>query len=1190
MAGGLLGHLLIRSLLARDPNRELESVIKITDHDPRRAWIQMDEYVPTPTVREHLREVLDILLETRRAAGERVCVWVSGFFGSGKSHFLKVLGYLLEDRELIDPDGRRHSSREFLARKLGLETYLPHLRSEFLIKVLYINLLDHDPQDPQRPTISRLIYRHLLESQGLSTTFWVAWWERELRDQGKWGEFRAWVEQTYGRSWEQLRVLHAEAVLRKALPVFFPDLYRSESEAERAILESKVEHNRAEPADVAIALVEEARRLGDQAGRVVVLLDEVGLYIGDQVERLTDLNRLAEQVVERGQNRVLLIATAQEALTDLVPRLTKDRQILAWLQDRFVRLQLLPTDVEQVIAERLLQKTPEGADRVRQLYRQHEGSLRENLGLQTGWTAEEFVNQYPCPPYAVRMLQDIMGTMRGSVEEMRRLSGSERSMLKLVHAILRGEGEILPGAEQPLGWLVSLDLFYDALKADLVAVRSDQVRALEEIESLDRRGAGSGLPVGRVAKALFLLQQVHTRYPCTVSHLTSALADHVQADARARAEQVEEALRRLQQEGWVTEQQGQYRLLTPAEHAIETEIHNNWPDSGVLQGRAAALLREMVRDFRYEHGQIRRRLGVTIEIDGDIPREQAPLRVCLFMPLSSERRPEDIRNLSIANPQVIYWVAEPSEEFIRALERAVAIEQTLGQWKTRTLSEDQQRYRQDLEREHQEAFQRNLPELARRAFLNGRVFVGGVEARPAGVNLEEVLRHHLRVVARQLYTEFIDLPVREEECARILEWSPGGSLPPVYQQLGLISADGQIQRDARPLSAVRAEIQRRQARREDRSGRALLEAFEKPPYGWDPRLVRLLVATLLKMGILRISLQGLQITSASDHRARGVFTRAQVFAQAEFELLPEVDWRQASDWYSRVFGKPGEDTFERTADAVRQEAQRWQQRAAAVSVRARDNNLPQNLASDCERAAQLLEEVAREADPNQRLRAFLDRAEALRDLLVSVRALEGFPFEQYRRLQEFARTASEWGRELSGEAAGRWEQFANGLHAQDLVRQWAEIQGHYAALHGRYREDYTARHQEFQQALREAIAALRQHEAFAHAPDRAEEIVRPLEARLCTASGEPGEELVCPQCRRRYEALNPSLLAADRNALERKLDALLPSPPAEAPPEPLHLQRVVATEAEVEAVAGELRRYVRRAGRSVRVRLEAHPE
>ncbi len=1177
----------IRSLLARDPEREIESVIKITDHDPRRDWMQMDEYVPTETVRRNLREVLEVLLETRRGAAERVCVWVSGFFGSGKSHFLKVLGYLLEDRELIDPDGSRHSSQEFLARKLGQEftNLLPLLRGEFKTKVLYINLLDRDPQDPNRPTISRLVCRHLLESQGLSTEFWVARWEQDLQRLGKWDAFRAWVQETFGRAWEEERDLHPEAVLRRALPTLLPELYDDETQAERAIADSKIRFGRVEPDQVVKALVKEARRIGEAAGRVVVLLDEVGLYIGDDVDRLTDLNRLAELVVERGQNRVLLIATAQEAITDLVPRLTRDRQILSWLQDRFrLRLQLLPTEVEQVIGRRLLQKTPEGERQVRELYRQNEGALRENLALRPGWTEDQFVQQYPCPPYAVQVVQDVLSAMRGSVEEMRRLSGSERSMLKLVHAILRGEGGIRPGADQPLGWIVGMDLFFDAVKADLTAVRSDQVRALEEIERLE--GGENAFPPGRVAKALFLLQQIGSRYPCTPSNLASALTDHVRSDARQRTEQVEGVLQELKLRGWVAATEGGgFRLLTPAEHSLEEEIHRNLPYPSEVKEEAARLLREMLRDFRYEHGQTRRRLKVTIEVDGDAPAERAPLHVCLFTPLS-EIGPEDVRERSIRDPKAVYWVAAASGELSGTLERALAVKKSLEQWAHRPTFEGSEGYREQLEWEYREAVAKRIPDQMRQAFLQGRVFVGGVETDPSGADINEVLQRHLRDLARELYTEFIDrLPRRDEDCGEILRWRAGGSLPDIYRELGLITADQQILRDARPLSQVRAELQRRG----ECLGDALVKAFEAPPFGWDPRLVRLLVATLFKMGMVRIRFQGRQITDATDPGARTVFVRDREFRAAAFELLPEVDWRRASEFVSRVFGVPAPDTFEATAEAVRRQADEWKQQAEMVKVRAGDNRLPDTFVRACEQAVRVLGELVGRADPNERLWYFLESAETLESRVALVRKLEQFPFEEYRRVREFVQVGSGWAGGAQGEATRRWQHLTGGLQADDLLDRWPELRNEFAALLGRYREDYTARHREFMGAVEEAVQVLRRHEAFQHDPRQAEEILSGLVA--CTGSGEPGEEYVCPGCRRRYEGLVSTLVAAERDRIERALEALLPQPPfPEDTVEPLHIDRTIAAEQDVDAVATELRRYLRRARRNVRLTLEARPE
>lgn len=1180
--------MLIKDLFIRDPYRPIETVVKITDHDPAKVWVEMDEYVPTERVKEHFRELLDVLIETRRGGTERVCAWVSGFFGSGKSHFLKVLGYLLENRELIDPGGNRHSASEFLCRKLGLENLIPLLTKEFETKVLYINLLDYDPQSPQRPTISRLIYRSFLRDKGLSIEFWVAAWEEELQELGLWNKFQAWVEDNFERSWQRERRLNAEPVLKQALPELLPRRYRTEEEADRAIQESKRRFGTINPSEVVEKLYSEAEELDEQRGRVVVLLDEVGLYIGDSVSRLTDLNELAEQVVERGSGKLLLVVTAQEALPELVGRLTRDRQILEWLRDRFrLQLGLQPTEVETVVAKRLMEKKPKAANELRDLYSRHQGALVSNLSLDRLWYEGDFVNQYPFPPYAVRLMQDIMGALRGSVEEARRLSGSERSMMKLTQAILTGEGGILKGAEQPLGWLVPFDLLYDALAPDLQTIRSDQHQAIAGIAQL---GECDGLHIVRVVKALYLLQQLHRRIPCTPANLAAALVDKVDEDIHALQEAVRRCLQKLQEEGWVAEEDGRYRLLTAAEHNLERDVHANYPQPSESQRGIVNLLREMLRQFRYEHKQIRRPLKVAIEVDGETIAERGDLAVKLLTQFALETE-EGLLTQSINEPDALFWKAAESRELKHTLERTLAIEKTLRQWESRPLSEEQGKYRDRLEREAQINQQIHLPDLISKAFLQGRIWLGGREIAFSGNSLEAVLRKNLHDIAERLYTEFVDArPSREDDCADILSWRPGTALPPIYGRLDLLTTTEQINRDAGLLAIVRGELKRRGQKGLDSTGRALREHFEKSPYGWDPRLLRLLVATLLKAGAVGVRYHGRPITDPTDTQVRGVFTGQREFDRAAFELLPEVDWRKAAGRVSKIFGVPGGDTFERAAKIVGEQAERWRQLAGQLGTRSRDHRLPQRFITACEGASRLLDEIAQEDDPNARLRRFLKNAGMLASEVPTVRRLDGFPFDEYRKVRSFADMAGDWANTLTGDGARRWQLLYDGLRADDLLDRWEGVRNDYAVLWSTYREDYKKDHLAFQDAVREALKALHQHEAFRHKPEEAEAALESLMALRCDAEPTPTEEAFrCSRCRRSFASLSRAIVQEARRRAEEALDALLPPPPVETL-KSLSLTRTVAGEHDLEALAGELRRYWRKIRRPLSVTVRATPQ
>jgi hypothetical protein len=1178
----------VRDLLSRNPDRPIETVIRITDRDPQRVWVEMDEYVPTDRVKGYFRDIMDALLETRQGATERVCIWISGFFGSGKSHFLKALGYLLQDEPLSDPQGCPIRSQRFLCEKLGLQNYLPILQKEFRPRVLFINLLNYDVQSPDRPTLSRLIYQALLQQEGFSTTFWVAAWEQELKDLGRWETFNQWVQQEYRRSWEEERKMNAEAILRRALPALLPERYPNEETAASALHNSQRVHQEITPSQVAGALRQYAESADPQGGRTVVLLDEVGLYIGEDLPRLTDLKSLAEQVVQQGEGKILLVATAQEALTDLVPKLTRDREILQYLRDRFRLAFLLePTDVPEVVARRLLEKTPQGDAHLRKILSQHQGALRAALSLTT-WQDDEFIQQYPCHPYAVRLIQDIQAGMRGSIEEQRRLSRSERSLLKLVHAILRGEGGILQGADQPIGWLIGLDLFYDALRGDLETVRSEQVRAMEEIARL---GEADGMPVARVAKALFLLQQVAQRYPCTPDHIAAALVDHVDADLHRLRAGVEAALRRLQQEGWAVEEGGQYRLLTPVEHDLERDVRQNYPSPAEVQARAAKLARDLLRSFRYEHGQIRRQIPVSIGVDDEGPAQEADLRVHLFTPFT-DKKADELLARSVAEPETLFWPAGEVPELRPALERALAVQRTLDQWRTRPAGSQQaEEHRARLEREVQQAFDVRLPELMRRAFLQGRMFHAGQELSLSGDSLDEALRGPLSQIAQKAFTEFVDArPERDDDCAAILSWQPGGTLPPFYARLNLV-VQNQINGNQPQLVILKKELQRRRNQGLDRSGRALADYFERQPYGWDGRLVRALLATLFKAGLLSVRYQNRDLTDPTDAQARAIFSQTREFKWAIFELLQEVDWRALSDRCSTLFGVPGGDTFERTAETVLQKAREWEQTAAQLEARCRDNELPHRFADACQKAADILNGLAAISDPNVRLRRFEQEAQNLGEVLPIIFQLKDFPFDRYRQARRFASSAGEWARTLAGDDPARWQNFVAGLNADDLPARWKSLEGDLALFRNRYASDYLQRHARFQEAVREALDALKVHEAFQHNPSNAEVALKKLSALACSAelSSLPDGQVVCTSCGRSYDALNLSQVISRKREVEAELDRLLPRPRPEHI-QPLTLTCTVQEESEIDNLADELRRYIRRAGRPVRLNLHAEAE
>jgi hypothetical protein len=718
-------------------------------------------------------------------------------------------------------------------------------------------------------------------------------------------------------------------------------------------------------------------------------------------------------------------------------------------------------------------------------------------------------------------------------------------------------------------------------------IRSEQISAFSEIERL---GEIDGLPVARIAKALFLLQQIGTRYPCTVENLASALVDSVDLDIHALREKVRKGLQKLQEAGWVAEEEGKFRLLTPAQHTLEQEVNRNYPTLAELKSAVVDLLREMLRNFKFEHGEIRRPLPVAITVDDETIRgDDEGLKVVLYTPFA-DVSDDFVLEQSIADDKTLFWKASGDSELEQVLKRAVAVRKTLEQWRTRTLSDEQTSYREQLEREDNQLWSVRLPQLITSAFMKGKVFIGGQEIQPSGEGIEAVIRGQLRTIAQRLYTEFIDKrPLREEDCASILTWRPGIALPNIYLDLQLITSDQQIRRDNQYLSIVKAEIQKRQDRGLDCSGKALAEHFEKPPYGWDIRLVRLFIATLMKAGLVGVRYQNRLITDPNDLQVRAVFSQTREFQRATFEILPEVNWQKASELCSEIFGVVGGDTFERTALIVREQAQQWSQSANQLATRCRDNSLPAQLEQTCRQIADLLNAIAQIEEPNARLRQFLEIADELKQNFQTIRELMRFDFDRYRSLRSFIQLAGVWDESLEGESAERWKRLSEGVNAPDILDRWQSLQNDFAALQSRYSQDYAQRHKEFQNELAKAIEDLRKHPAFECEPKQAENLLQPLKRLQCKGEGISETDFVCPSCRRQFSQMSLEMVRERRREIAKQLDNLLPKPEGPQPIEPLHIERTIESEEGIEAIASEILRYFAGVRKPIKVKIDAEP-
>lgn len=1123
-------------LLEKDPYRDIISVVKVNDHRPEVVWMELEEYVPTDEVKNYFRRFVEEFIESRRGSPENVCVWISGFFGSGKSHFLKVLGYLLENRKILTPDGLEIESAQYLANKLGLQNLAPLLTKEFRTKVLFINLLDYD--HAVDPTISRLVYRKLMEEKGFSDKIWVSVWEEEFQRIGIYDNFKQWVEKEFRMVWEEARKLHAERILKKALIEFMESLYSEEKEAEKAIEESK--KIEIEPLFVVRKLKEFVEGIDRNKGRIVILLDEVGLYIGDNKDRLTDLKTLAEHVVKEGEGKVWLIATAQEALPEMVERLTAEREILDYLRDRFrLNLPLTPAGVEKVVSERMLKKRVEAIELLREFYQKNAGKILQALALkQTKQiieiNEENFIRFYPFYSYSVSLLQEISRALVRSIEDARRLSARERSMLKIVHAILRGEGGIDAVAEKQLGFFVTFDVLYDAISQDLRFIKSDYHNIIDN--EIGKIGEVDGINVSPVAKALFLLQNIGEKVPTTLENLSAVLFSDISCDINTHKEAIKNCLEKLKEYGWVVEEDGKYKLLTYEEHSIERIIKENLPRPGEKQRFVRETLKEKLGKFKFTYGKSNRPFEVKITIDGEDITKEGNLKVVLYTPLSGKDESE-VEIESINNPNTVFWLAGADSEFDRVLERTIALGKTINQLRSSIATETQKIYLKSLQEEHDTNKNDKLPRLLEAIFRKGVIYINGVKSKPTNGNIDKTLEVKLKPIASELYSEFVDVRLKDEECAKILGWQPSTRVPDEYVNLGII-VNNNLNASSKIPSLVLKRLEYRRNYGLPRTGKDLINDFEKPPYGWDPKIVRLAVATLFKAGKISVFWNNQEYTTVSPELFR-VFSRISEFNRASFDLLPEVDWRKASELVSIIFGEIGGDTFEKTAEKVDEVARKWLEEAGKLEIRVKDNELPKSIQKSVLEFLKEIEDIVRAGDPNTKLRKFLDNEKSLKKNFKIVKKLQQFDFSSFRRLKRFAENPAVLV-EFSGELKKRFEDLVSIIGSEEMLDRLEEVRADYGILLEEFKKKYRETHSTFAESVKKAIKEIKNHKAFEINAEKAEEKLEKLSSLLCYELDFDEDSLLCRNCRRPLTALNEASIEKTKKEVLNELDLLLP--------------------------------------------------
>ena len=401
----------LQSMFQKDINRDINGVIKVAQNDEQSLQQELSEYIITRELRRHFLTFLDNYSKALDAPTDKIGVWISGFFGSGKSHFLKMLSYLLSNKEVC---GRR--VMDYFADKFDdpmMEAAAARCSAAPTESILF-NIDVEGPVTKDKTAVLRVFAKMFYNHCGFyGDDLKIAKLERFIEKQGKTQAFREAFEQVNGAPWLETRDSFA----------FFEDDVVEVLQTVLGMSEQAARNwfNGEETNELSIAqLAGDIREYVDRKGknfRLLFMVDEVGQYIGDDGNLMINLQSLVEEIGTRCRGKVWVMVTSQEAI-DSVVKISGDD--FSKIQGRFnTRLSLSSSSVDEVIKRRVLAKSEEADQLLRMVYDKEHAVLKNLftfhnpvLDIKGFSDGEEFAAAFPFVPYQFLIIQKVLAEIR----------------------------------------------------------------------------------------------------------------------------------------------------------------------------------------------------------------------------------------------------------------------------------------------------------------------------------------------------------------------------------------------------------------------------------------------------------------------------------------------------------------------------------------------------------------------------------------------------------------------------------------------------------------------------------------------------------------------------------------------------------------------------------------------------------
>jgi hypothetical protein len=884
---------------------KIEPVIKVGEvQDEKKLASEIGSFVVTPHIEEYSDIFFEHYTDTIRKQTTEIGVWISGYFGSGKSHLAKMLAQVAANRTLEGiPAARRFNARvpQSADRKKSIERSLSLLNNcETAVLAFNLNTLT-DSRSTPLPT---LLLSQYYQSKGYSNNYIFAKViEAELDKLDKLKAFHREVENRSGKSWENIQSNpnFYRKHLYGAVCSIAPELFSTPEEVAEALRNAE----KGEIFNIELlirTIIDDTKAQEKETGkpaRVFFILDESGQWIEDQHGRLAQLQALVEEAAIQGQGKIWLLVTTHEDMGSVYKNAHALDTDFKKIEGRFrFKFGLTTENIELVLEDRIFKKTLTGKKEVETLYHDNPGGIR-GIGEMANVPQNlppcsdiNFIKFYPFFPYQIHLIPEIVKALRAKGGRSDSLSGSTRTLLAITQDVIRaGRRNYL---QAPVGEMVSFDeIYYNLLQEGEIS--ADIRREISKIHSIVP--AATDL-TPRLAEVLFLTGEL-SYLPKTADNLARLLVADTSQNLAALQPIIESELEKLKKARIVARIGDEWEFLTgerrtfeEAVDTIATQLKFQDREEGLNNLISTHMLQFDTIPFKGHDFQVR------LFYDNKMLVKNGHVDVRIISPFSydSGKTISDYENESLKpeNHQTIFIFCDRVPQFSDQLDRYTAMKEVVDKWQG-----DPNKSAIERELANKKATS-DLPKLKdavegsirlglRQSHLIFRGSSHAIQCKP-GQKPGEAVRGEISDYFGSLYPKYDKLPVRikseQQDIADVLAGAK--NLSQDVKSLKLYDKAGQLDTHLPLIDEIRIYLTNRQNRKHRTLGQELLDHFETPPYGWDPNAVRIGIAALVRAGLIKIAIGKKVYNNPADSELTATLRNSKSFNKAEV-ILEETD-------------------------------------------------------------------------------------------------------------------------------------------------------------------------------------------------------------------------------------------------------------------------------------------------------------